>query len=239
MHHRFEIARVAAMIRARAICYATLLMVVGCKTAPKQEESPPAPAATGHSTTTINPNKVTAPPPTPAPSDAAAAIDAGARIGGNGSPAYRDSSGQVHGPGGPVFMGHGPPCDVAHDHCLRPDVWFSVGNIVPGKLFRALPVFEFENIWYDWRGREVSPVKLYRTKAAGNSQIPAGTEVIVFSSETASKDEWVDSEHEALTSSRWVAGVTENASTGNMVRIKGQFDAPIETVRLIVGTKSP
>ena len=241
------------MVRRVAFCCAAVVFVVSCKSSSKHEELPSAPIQTGHSRTKIKADKpppadaaaADAPAPNPAPADAAPAGDAGAagdigpRIGGNGSPPYRDPSGQVRGPGGPVFMGHGPPCDLTNDHCLRPDVWFSVQNIVSGKLYRALPVFQFESNWYDWRGREVSPVKLYRTKAAGNSPIRSGTDVILFSTDTGTRSMWVDSEHESLTSSRWVAGVTETASKGNMVRIKGWNDVPVATVRLIVGTKAP
>lgn len=259
---RTVIATLPAMGLRSVVSRVAAVLLIGCKD-PPPPEPPAAPIVMGHSTTKVanQTSKPAAPPlgdagvagdagvvgdaaPVPlddgmAPVDAAVAGEAAPRIGGNGSPAYRDASGQVRGPGGPVFMGHGPPCDLAHDHCLRPDVWFSVDNFVAGKLYRALPVFQFEDIWYDWRGREVSPTKLYRTKAAGDSLIRAGTEVIVFSSETASRDRWVDSEHEALTSSRWVAGVTESASKKGMVRIKGLADVSVETVRLITGARRP
>jgi hypothetical protein len=162
-------------------------------------------------------------------------------VGGNGSPAFRDPQGHVHGPGGPIFMGHGVDCDAAHDHCMRPEVWFSVGNIVPGKLYRALPVFTFEDKWWTWRGQEDSPIKLYRTKLAGKDPVPANTPIVFFSAETSST-KWLDSEYEALTSSRWEAGVTESASVGGptgAVKVKGWGDVQTDTVRVIVEARDP
>jgi hypothetical protein len=130
-------------------------------------------------------------------------------MGGDGSPSARADDGRVHGPGGPVYMGNGVTCDAAHDHCLRDGVWFSVNNIQAGKLYRALPVFEFEKKWWTWRGEPADdPVKLYKTQIAGNAKIAPGTAVIWFSSET-SDGKWAESEYEALTSSRWEAGVVE------------------------------
>lgn len=221
-------------MRCTTTRWVAVLLMVGCKTPPKPDDTP---ASAGHSSTTINPNAVAA--QRESPEDAGVPVDAGPRIGGNGSPAYRDANGEVHGPGGPVFMGHGVPCDVTHDHCMRPEVWFSVDDFVPGKLYRALPVFEFESTWYDWRGHETSPTKLYKTKPAGKAPISAGTPVIFFSTETASRSKWVDSEREALTSSRWEAGVTESASVEKVVAIKGWVDVPIETVRIITRSKNP
>jgi hypothetical protein len=220
-------------MRCTAGWFAFVLVAAACKTPQKQDE---VPASTGHSSTTVGSPAVRA---KPEPADAGVPVDAAPKIGGNGSPAYRDENGEVHGPGGPVFLGHGVVCDASHDHCLRPDVWFSVDDFIPGKLYRALPVFEFDNAWYDWRGREASPVRLYRTKTAGKAPIASGTPVIFFSAESGSRSKWVDSEREALTSSRWEGGVTESASVGNIVAIKGWADVPVDTVRLIVASKNP
>ena len=160
-------------------------------------------------------------------------------MGGNGSPAARADDGRVHGPGGPVFMGAGVDCDAAHDHCLRTGVWFSVSNIQPGKLYRALPVFEFEKKWWSWRGEPVdTPVKLYRTQIAGNATLAPGTAVIWYSTETSDK-KWADSEYEAMTSSRWEAGVIESQSSPTVVKIKGWGPAALDTIRLITETRDP
>jgi len=169
---------------------------------------------------------------------AAAPPDAASTIGGNGQAAYRDGQGRVHGPGGPVFMGRGADCDVSKDHCMRADVWFSVANIVAGKLYRALPVFKLEDKWWTWRGDEEQPVKLYMTKMAGTAPLSPGTPIIWFSQETSSP-KWADSEYEALTSSRWEAGVVEAPSTGTTVKVKGWGEVQMDTVRIITEIKDP
>jgi hypothetical protein len=160
--------------------------------------------------------------------------------GGNGAAAYRDDSGHVHGPGGPVFMGRGMSCDDKHDHCMRKGVWFSVGNIVAGKLYRAVPVFELEKKWWTWRGQEDEAAgKMYMTKLAGNSTLSGGTPIIWFSDETDSH-KWADSEYEALTSSRWEAGVVDSMFSAAKVKVKGWNDAvPMDTVRVITEWKTP
>jgi hypothetical protein len=224
------------------IGFLVVMAVVACKK-PKQEaapEPPPGPPKVGHSVTKVNDGD-----PAGSGSNVAAAtkdggvIDAPPQIGGNGQPAYRDEAGRVHGPGGPVFMGRGADCDAKADHCIRKDVWFSVGNIVPGRLYRALPVFALENKWWTWRGDEDSPIKLYKTQLAGNTSLSPGTPVIWFSDETDSK-KWADSEYESLTSSRWEAGVVDTPSSNGKVKIKGWNDVvTMDTVRTIVEVKTP
>ncbi len=136
-------------------------------------------------------------------------------------------------------MGRGIACDAAHDHCLRDGVWFAVNNIQAGKLFRALPVFEFEKKWWTWRGEPNEPEgKLYKTQIAGNAVIAPGTPVIWFSSET-SDNKWADSEYESLTSSRWEAGVIEGMQSKTVVMIAGFGAAPLDTIRLITETRAP
>ncbi|MEO8844258.1 MAG: hypothetical protein ABI591_25520 [Kofleriaceae bacterium] len=160
-------------------------------------------------------------------------------IGGDGSPAHRNDDGRVHGPGGPVFMGRGVECDAAHDHCLRDGVWFSVANIVAGRLFRALPVFEFEKQWFTWRGEPTeTPGKVYKTQIAGSGSVAAGTAVIWFSSETSEK-KFADSEYDAMTSSRWEAGVVESQTSPTMVMVKGYGAVSLDTVRLITESRAP
>jgi len=160
-------------------------------------------------------------------------------MGGDGSPSYRADDGRVHGPGGPVFMGRGVQCDAAHDHCLRDGVWFSVNSIQPGKLYRAVPVYEFEKQWYTWRGELAEPpVKLYKTQIAGNAKLAPGTSVIWYSSET-SDGKWSNSEYEAMTSSRWEAGVVESQQSATVVMIKGFGATTLDTVRLITAQRDP
>lgn len=161
-------------------------------------------------------------------------------MGGDGSPAYRGDDGRMHGPGGPVFMGHQDvPCDAAHDHCLRDGVWFSVANIQPGKLYRALPVYELDKKWWTWRGEPHEPEgKLYKTQIAGNASLSPGTPVIWYSTET-SDGKFAESEYEALTSSRWEAGVIESQQSKTVVMIKGFGAASLDTIRLITETRAP
>jgi len=136
-------------------------------------------------------------------------------------------------------MGRGVTCDAQHDHCLRDGVWFSVNRIEAGKLFRAVPVFEFEKKWWTWRGEPADdPVKLYKTQIAGNAKLAPGTQVIWYSTES-SENKWADSEYEAVTSSRWEAGVVEEQVSPTVVMIKGFGAAPLDTIRLITETRGP
>lgn len=154
---------------------------------------------------------------------------------GNGDPPYRDGDNRVHGPGGPVFMGKGAPCTDKLDHGLRPGVWFAVDNIVPGKLFRGVPVFEFEKAWWSWRSEQVQPKLLLRTSVVtGADQLQAGQPVVFFVEDGAHR--FLDNEYDMLTSSRWLAGVVD-ALGADSVRIKGWDAVPLETVRLIVEQK--
>jgi hypothetical protein len=220
-----------------------VLLFFACKKPPKQEdpEPPPGPPKVGHSVTKLDEGSGSGSGSGSGTTGSAAAMpDAapGTVVGGNGTPAFRDGQGRVHGPGGPVFMGHGIDCDDAHDHCMRPDVWFSVGNIQPGKLYRALPVFALEDKWWTWRGEPDEPIKLYKTKLAGTTALSPGTPVIWFSQETSAR-KWADSEYEALTSSRWEAGVVDAPSSGSSVRIKGWGEAEMDTVRVITEVRDP
>jgi hypothetical protein len=230
------------------------VLFVGCDKLRKKHEPDPEPAgsgsaapSTGHSVTHLKEDGDTG---SGAGSAHASASGAGSGsgsgsghaahlMGGDGSPSMRADDGRVHGPGGPVFMGRGVDCDAPHDHCLRDGVWFSVGNIQPGKLYRALPVFEFEKKWWTWRGEPAdTPVKLYKTQIAGNATLSPGTAVIWFSSETSDK-KWADSEYEAMTSSRWEAGVVESQQSPTVVMIKGWGAASLDTIRLITETRDP
>ncbi len=227
-------------MRRIAIVFPLLVLVLACKKQPKEEDPgpPPGPPKVGHSVTKVagEGEAHTGSAATPSAVEADAGPPDARPVGGNGKPAFRDDQGHVHGPGGPVYMGRGATCDDAHDHCLRAGVWFSVANIISGKLFRAVPIYELEGKWFTWRGDEETPVKAYRTELAGKTPLPAGTQVIFFSADTSS-GKWADSEYEAMVSSRWEAAVTESASSSGSVKIAGFGTTPLDTVRLIVETK--
>lgn len=178
--------------------------------------------------------------PSHVPIDAADSVDAAPKIGGNGQPAYRDPDGRIHGPGGPVNMGSGPKCDAEHNHCQRGDAWFFANNAVAGKLYRATGCYEFEGKWYTWRGDEVETGgKLYRTRVAKPEDIKPGVPVVFFAPESDPRDKWVDSEYEALTSSRWDVGVPEEVNPGAKTWGTKAWPDPIDddVARVIVETK--
>jgi hypothetical protein len=228
-----------------------LCLVSACKKKEAEPEPAPMPTtpSTGHSSTKVNEegsgeptrsghaSTPTTPAPAPAPGDAGgAAIDA-ARYGGNGAAAYRDDNGKVRGPGGPIYMGRGPDCTDKIDHCLREGVWFATGNVTRGKLFRATPVFEFENKWWNWREREETDVHVaYKTKVVERAdELKVGSPVIWMIQEGSRK--WVNSESDALTSSRWEAGVVEWVS-GSSFKVAGwEGGIAIETARVITQQK--
>jgi len=230
-----------------------LAALAGCDKLRKKHEPEPTPVSneppkTGHSVTVLKEDGTSASGSAHAAtgSGAGSATGSGAGsathehlMGGDGSPAKRGDDGRLHGPGGPVFMGRGVTCDAAHDHCLRDGVWFSVNNIQAGKQYRAVPVFEFEKKWWTWRGEPADdPVKLYKTQIAGNAKIAPGTAVIWFSNES-SASKWADSEYEAVTSSRWEAGVVESQQSATVVMIAGFGATPMDTIRLITETRAP
>ncbi|HEY1551198.1 MAG TPA: hypothetical protein VGG28_25390 [Kofleriaceae bacterium] len=220
------------------------LAFAGCKQQPKPDPTP-APsgsAQVGHAKIHMHGSNTPDIPDSPEPAGSATAT-ASAGSGSDesdgvpGKPAYRDDSGQVHGPGGPVDMGESNPCDASRNHCMRKPAWFSAAEIERKAQFRATPVFLFEKGWYDWRGEAIDKGgKLYSTRVAGNDPIAAGTKVIFFEADT-DDSKFADSEFEALTSSRWDAGVVESSS-GSNVRVSSWGDIPKDTVRLIVETKS-
>lgn len=178
----------------------------------------------------------------PAPVDAGAAAsapeDAKQTYGGDGSPPYIDDAGYVKGPGGPLFMGRGAECNAERNHCLREPAWFAVGNLVAGKLYRAVPIFEFEKKWYNWRGKEEDFAMRLRTKVGTKETLRVGEPVIWFIDENSSR-KFVFNDYDAHTSSRWEAGVIESIS-GDKIRVKGwTYGAvPIDTTRIVVETKT-
>jgi hypothetical protein len=207
-------------------------LVAACKKKEVQEEPAPAPTGSagsvGHSKTKVDDEQ-------PVHTDengrvieakTAEADDGGVEAdaslyGGNGQAAYRDKDGHLHGPGGPIFMGKGVECTDKVDHCLRPGVYFSVPNLEPGKLYRATPVFEFEGKWWNFREEEISDsFALFKTKTVERgSELHPGSPVI-WLLDANSSDKWLDNEFDALTSSRWDAGIIESVGPTSF-KVKG------------------
>ncbi len=156
--------------------------------------------------------------------------------GGDGSPPYRDAEGHLHGPGGPIFMGKGPECTEKLDHCLREGVWFAVPTLRSGNIYRATPAFTFENKWWTFREREAEFEELLKTKVIEKaSELVVGSPAVFLVDDNYSK--WLDSEHDALTSSRWEAGLIESVS-GDSFRISGwRYPIPFEIGRVVVEKK--
>jgi hypothetical protein len=220
-------------VHVRALVIA--LCLVGCKKH-EPEESPPDPPAEpsrGHSITHFKDAAVTDDAAEGAAAGDAATADA-PLFGGNGSPAYRDESGHVHGPGGPVFMGRGVPCDASRNHCMREGVWFAADTYDNTHLFRAVPAFELDKTWWNWRGAEVDSGKLFKTEVATVDKLKAGSPAIVWLPETDS-GQWALNEYEALTSSRWDVAVVQSVNrSAKSFRIPSwPDDLPIENARVI------
>ena len=225
----------------RALVLAICLF--GCKKHENQEPAPPPPAepSRGHSftpykdggTLTGSGDEASGSGSAVAATDAAPTADA-RLYGGDGSPAFRDESGRVHGPGGPVYMGKGVPCDASRDHCMRDGVWFAADSVRPGSLFRAVPAFQLEGKWFNWRGGDADPGKLFKTELATIDTIKTGAPVVFLVPETSS-NQWLESEYEALTTSRWdVAYVDAVNRSAKTFRVKGwPDDLPVDVARVI------
>ncbi|HUS27165.1 MAG TPA: hypothetical protein VMZ53_01615 [Kofleriaceae bacterium] len=235
-----------------------LVFVVGCK---KKEEAPAeepltGPPPTGHSVTKVGEEgsaggsatapagsgSTTATAGSSTTASPAGPVDAGtadaSRFGGNGKPPYRDDTGHIHGPGGPIFMGRGPDCTDKIDHCLRDGVWFAVGTIRPGSIYRATPAFEFEGKWWDFRETEVECEQLFKTRVAKPEDLIPGNELI-WLVEEHQDFQWLNSEGDALVSSRWEAGVIEAGPAGSdKFRVKGwQWAVRVDSARAIIEKK--
>lgn len=225
-----------------------LCFVVACKKKePEPEATPPATPSVGHSKTKITADESPSEDHTAEKPRAAAEAPANAGgerpdaqlYGGNGQPAYRDENGRVRGPGGPAYMGRGVDCTDKIDHCLRDGVWFAVGNVQAGKLYRATPVFELEGTWWTFREKEVDDWQtLFKTKVVESaSELTAGSPVI-WLIEANSSAKWLNSEHDALTSSRWEAGVIESVGSTSFKVMGWHLPVPNDTARVIVDRKS-
>jgi hypothetical protein len=219
-----------------------LCLLIGCK---KQEEPPPPAPTTpsvGHARIKPLPGEEeqgsgSGSAVAHAPGDAGGTADA-PMYGGNGKPAGRDANGRVRGPGGPLFMGHGPECTEKTDHCLREGTWFAVGNVQKGKLFRATPVFEFEDKWWKFDGAEIDNFETaFKTKIVEKpEELKAGSPVIWLIDDNSHR-KWVNSEHDAATTSRWEAGVIERVSGATFTVYGWPGAIPNETARVIVQQK--
>jgi hypothetical protein len=233
-----------------------LVFVIGCKKKeePPADPTPSGPPASGHSVTKVKDDGTgttgsggdtggdhssttaaaggsgSAREPSGPPADAAL-------YGGNGKPAYKDDGGHVHGPGGPIFMGHGPDCTAEIDHCMRDGVWFAVGTIRPGNMYRATPSFEFDGKWWDFNEREVECDELLKTKTTKGDDLQPG-DTVVWLVEENQKFEWLNNEMDSLTSSRWEAGIIDEAASGGKFKIKGwNYAVRVDSARAVVEHK--
>ncbi|HSN27886.1 MAG TPA: hypothetical protein VLT45_16470 [Kofleriaceae bacterium] len=194
----------------------------------------PATPSTGHSVTHIKDASEGS-----AAMATAGAVDAAPKVGGNGQPAYRGDDGHVHGPGGPVFIGEGPMCDASIDHCQRGDGWFCATKFAAGAMYRATPCFEFEGKWWSWRGEEIDKGGLvFKTRVAKPGDVKAGDPVVFFTPESHPRDKFVNSEYEALTSSRWDVGVADSASGSTWVTKAWPDPIDLDVTRVVVEQKS-
>jgi hypothetical protein len=215
-----------------------LVLSVACKKKEQEPEPDPAPAkpSVGHSSTKVNGEQGGEGAQAADTHEAAKTAEEpeGKLYGGNGSPASRDDKGHVHGPGGPIYMGKGPECTDKINHCLRDGVWFSVGNVQRGRLYRATPAFKFEDAWWSFREDKITDAyAFYATKVVEQaSELKVGSPVIWLAEENSS-EKWLNSEHDALTSSRWEAGIIE-AVNGDTFRVAGWAGSiPTDTARVI------
>jgi len=199
------------------------------ETKPVAAISPPTAAPTSEHQPTPTPAVATPTVPPPATTGEPK------RWGGNGAPPYRDADNRVHGPGGPVFMGRGVPCTNKLDHCMRPGVWFAADNVIAGSLFRGVPVFQFENAWWTWRGDAAQQKRLFRTAVVDKpDQLQVGKPVVFFVDEGGER--FLDNESDMLTSSRWSVGVVD-AVSADSVHIQGWDKVALDTIRMIVEEK--
>jgi hypothetical protein len=214
-----------------------LVALLGCKKKDPEPEPEPTPTtgARGHSVTKVSDE------PTEHGSAQAGSAEAEADAGvDKNKPAYRDDHGEVHGPGGGVYGGRMPDCTPDRDHCLRDGVWFASGPYREGALFRATPVFEFEGKMWTWRGDEYPPSEyewLFKTKAAKKEDIVVGEPIVWVIRGIGDNTDFLNSEKEALTSSRWDVGIVEKVES-DFVRVSGWAgNVKIDTIRVITEKK--
>ena len=86
---------------------------------------------------------------------------------------------------------------------MRDGVWFAADNYDSKHLFRALPVFEFEKTWWNWRGAEVDSGKLFKTEVATVDKIREGSPVVVWLPETDSA-RWAENVKLSDEDARWL-----------------------------------
>lgn len=241
------------MARWLALSFVVIGFLVACKKNAEPEPEPEVPSkagTSGHSVTKIKEPEEHAGSSAGSDEDLAARGAAKAKdsekekalherqlYGGDGSPAYRDDDGHLHGPGGPVFMGKGPDCTDKIDHCLRAGVWFAVPTLRTGNIYRATPAFEFESKWWTFREREAEFEQLLKTKVIEKAgELVVGSPVVFIVDDNYRK--WLDNEHDALTSSRWEAGIIEAVNGDSTFRVSGwRYAIPNETGRIVVEKK--
>lgn len=231
-----------------------LVLLLACKKPEQTPEPDPTPTtgARGHSVTKIKDTEHEGAsgddhaekPVESSGSDQATGAGEGSTTGAEEDPkkkpAYRDDQGRVHGPGGPVFGGRRGDCTPDKDHCLRDGVLFASGPYRTGALFRATPVFEFEGKTWTWMGDEYPPNEydwLFKTKVATKSDIVVGEPIVWVIKGLGDNTDFLASENEALTSSRWDVGVVESINS-DFIRVSGWAgNVKIDTVRIITEKK--
>lgn len=132
-------------------------------------------------------------------------------------------------------MGRGLPCDASRDHCMRAGVWFAADTYDSKHLFRAVPAFEYEQAWWNWRGAAIDSGTLLLTERATPAKVKVGSPIVVWLPETDSSA-WAENEYDALTSSRWdVAVVLEVDAAAKTFRIPSWPDPlPLDNGRVVV-----
>lgn len=240
------------MARWLALSFVVIGFVVACKKKAEPEPEPEVPSKAGTSGHSVTKIKDEPEEHAGSGSDDELAARAAAKAkegekdkalaerplyGGDGSPPYRDDDGHLHGPGGPIFMGKGPDCTDKINHCLRDGVWFAVPTLRTGNIYRATPAFEFENKWWTFREREAEYETLLKTKVIDKpGDLVVGSPVVFIVDDNYRK--WLDNEHDALTSSRWEAGIIEAVNSDSTFRVSGwRYAIPNDTGRIVVEKK--
>lgn len=219
------------------------MALLGCKKKDPEPEPDPTPTTgtRGHSITKVQDEPAEhAEHAEHAGSAEAGSDETDAGVDNKNKPAYRDDHGRVHGPGGGVYGGRMPDCTPERDHCLREGVWFASGPYHEGSLFRATPVFEFEGKTWTWLGDEYPENEyewLLKTKAATKADIRVGEPIVWVIRGMGDNTDFLSSEKEALTSSRWDVGIVERIES-DYVRVSGWAgNVKLDTIRVVTEKK--
>lgn len=137
-----------------------------------------------------------------------------------------DADGQprVAGAGEPIAETETTPCDAAHDHCLRPWLWFVDvdGAAVPARYTRK----GFVRAARPDASLEVGYA--YRTAPATAASVRAGATVVVFAGHSAGPS----TEHEAMDRAWRLAKVARVLPDGLAVELEGGDRASLALVRV-------